>query len=368
MNVETRVDCEQATALMAAVLRNGESVEAEYPLVFGGEAQGRVVVVEEDGEVRSTCAILCRTLVTPKATFKVGMIGSVSTDPEYRGRGLATQLLEKAEEELRLEGCLFSLLWADSEEFYLKRGYQRMGSEVDFVVGAAQLKKLPPADNVRLLEEDDLDQVHGLYARHAEHVERTLHETRAMLDSPGMEVLVHSESDQVTAYACLGRGGDMANVVHEWGGSPEAVAACVHAHLKRRALQGAGSEIYVISPASAVEFHKYFAKLGCASVEGVLGMGKLLDLDKLVELYSWFLGPDGRVRVDQRPAKMSPDGMAGLRVQGPNMALLLSADDAFRALLGPSNDRTDLDYLERALGLRLEALPLTPFVWGLDSI
>ena len=368
MNVETRVDCEHATALMAAVLRGGESVEPEYPLVFGPDGPGRVVVLEEDGEVRSTCAILVRTLVTPMATLRVGMIGSVSTAEEHRGRGYATRLLEQAEEELRREGCLFTMLWADSEDFYVRRGYQRIGSEVDIVVGAEQLKKLPPADNVRLLEEDDLDHLYVLYSRHTERVERSSHEMRAMFDAPGMETLVHCESDQVTAYACLGRGGDMQNVIHEWGGSPEGVAACVHAHLKRRALQGGGTELYVISPASAAEFHRYFAKLGCASATGILGMGKLLDLQRLVELYSWFLGPDGQVRVDERPAKLSASGQAGLRIQGPNMALLLAAEDAFRTLLSPACSRTDLDYLERALGLKLDALPLTPFIWGLDSI
>ena len=69
-----------------------------------------------------------------------------------------------------------------------------------------------------------------------------------------------------------------------------------------------------------------------------------------------------------RPAKLSPDGRPGLRVQGPNMALLIGADDAFRALFAPAGETGDLDYLRRALGLPLAGLPLTPFVWGLDSI
>ena len=353
---------------MATVLREGKSVEAEYPLVFGDGACGRVVVVEEEGEVRSTCAILPRTLIMPHASIRVGMIGSVSTDSKFRGRGLATRLLERAEDELRAEGCLFSLLWADSEGFYAKRGYQRIGSEMDFVIGESVLNKLPSNDGVRLFEEQDFAQIHGLYTRHPEHVERTSTETKAMLDSPGMEVLVQEKGDQIVAYTCLGRGDDMSNVVHEWAGVMDAVGSCIHAHMQRRALQGLPRELYLIAPTSASDFHKYLSKLGAKSAPGVLGMGKLLDLERLVELYAWFLGPDGRVRVDQRPAKLSPDGLPGLRIQGPNMALLLSADDAFRALLCPAGEQQELDYLKRALGLKLKGLPLTPFVWGLDSI
>ncbi len=349
-------------------MRAGAPLDAEYPLVFGSEAPGRIVVVEEEGEVRSTCAVLVRDLVTPRASLRVGMIGSVSTDPDFRGRGLATKALLAAEELLKQEGCLFSLLWADSEEFYLKRGYQRIGSEIDFAIGAEHLKQLPMSAGVRIYEPEDARQVHSLYVRHPERVERSQSETASLLTTPGMEVLVNEDSGQIHAYTCLGRGGDMGNVIHEWGGTPESVGACIHAHMKRRALKGESGDLYFIAPASAVELSEYLTNLGAASAPGVLGMGKLLDLHKMIELYSWFMGPDGGVRVDERPSKLSKDGEPGLRIQGPNMALLLSANDAFRALFSPAGDRSELNYLQRALGLDLEGMPMTPFVWGLDSI
>ena len=375
MKVKTREECGQASALMASVLRPSAlvdgvdaSFESEYPLVFGEDAPGRIVVVEEEGGVRSTCAILARDLVTPDARIRIGMIGSVSTDSEYRGRGLASRVLEAAEQQLREEGCLFSLLWADEEEFYQKRGYQRIGTEVDFVMLPEQIKQHSVSEQVRILEPGDGSYVHGLYARHPERVERTLRETEALLETPGMEVLVCENAGQVVAYTCLGRGGDMSNVIHEWGGSAEHVIACIQAHMKRRAMKGEVGELYLIVPPSAEELCTQLTSLGCQSAPGVLGMGKLLDLNKLVELYSWFVGPDGGVRVDQRPARHSSSGMPGIRIQGPSMALLLGGEDAFRTMFGPASDRKDLEYLQRALGLDLERIPIKPFVWGLDSI
>lgn len=353
---------------MSNVMRSGEPVDVEYPLVFGPHGSGRVIVVEEQGEVLSTCAVLVRELVTPNANIRVGMIGSVSTDPEHRGRGLATSALKAAEEYCLQDGCLFTLLWADSEEFYLKRGYQRIGSEVDFAIGSEQLQKLPSCDGVRLFTADDVQQVHSLYIRHPERVERTPEETAALLDTPGMEVLVNEDSGQIHAYTCLGRGGDMGNVIHEWGGAADSVAGCMNAHLKRQALKGQSGDLYLITPPSAIEMHECLTAVGALSSPGVLGMGKLLDLSCLVELYSWFLGPDGDVRVDERASELSPTGEAGLRIQGPEKALLLSADDAFRTLFSPASDDAELNALRTELGLELEGLPITPFVWGLDSI
>ena len=221
MNVAVTQQDACALELMERVLRNGNSLAPEYPLVFGDEAPGRLVVCEENGEVRSTCAILDRDLVTAHASIRAGMIGSVSTHPDHRGKGYASRVLDQAEDELRESGCMFSLLWADDPAFYAKRGYVEIGAENDFLLDVSSLSKLPPCDDVRPIEERDIQQVHSLYARHPERVERTAQETASLIFSPGMEVLVRENAGQVVGYSCLGRGDDMRGVIHEWGGRPE---------------------------------------------------------------------------------------------------------------------------------------------------
>ena len=368
MNVMVRDQNTSAIELMEMVLREGAPICSEYPLVFGEDSPGRIITVEEEGEVRSTCAVLVRDLITPQVSFKVGLIGSVSTHPDHRGKGLATRVLAAAEEELRAAGCLFSLLWADEPAFYEGRGYQQIGTEVDYVIGPKALKKFPSSDEVRPADSKDLMGVHTLYMRHDQRIERTPGETECLMATPGMELLVKEDAGEIVAYTCMGRGEDMKGVVHEWAGAPEHVAACLHGHLRRRAIQGDSSEIFLIAPADATGLKKTLGKLGARSALGVLGMGKLLNLQKLVDIYAWFLGPDGDVRVDQRPAQLREDGQPGLRIQGPNMALLFEAEEAFRILFSPRGEDKDVKYLRRALGLKLDTLPLKPFVWGLDSI
>jgi hypothetical protein len=59
----------------------------EYPLVFDPAFDGRVLALEENGHVRSACALLVRDFLGGKTRTRVGMIGSVSTDPDWRGCG-----------------------------------------------------------------------------------------------------------------------------------------------------------------------------------------------------------------------------------------------------------------------------------------
>ncbi|MEM7518028.1 MAG: GNAT family N-acetyltransferase, partial [Planctomycetota bacterium] len=122
MDITIKDACSNAQSLMERVMRDGESLEPEYPLIFREEMAGRVVSVEAKGKVRSACGILARDLLMPTAKLRAGMIGSVSTDPDHRRQGLASRLLDAAEDGLREEGCLFALLWADDPVFYEKRG------------------------------------------------------------------------------------------------------------------------------------------------------------------------------------------------------------------------------------------------------
>jgi hypothetical protein len=57
-----------ARALMGRVLRDGRDLGSEYPLVFGEQSAATIVVDEQDGAVRSTCAILPRSSLAANAS------------------------------------------------------------------------------------------------------------------------------------------------------------------------------------------------------------------------------------------------------------------------------------------------------------
>ena len=79
---------------MRTVLRGGDPIADEFPLVFRPEFPGRVVTLEESGSgVLATCAILVREARVGETRFRIGLIGSVATDSEHRGRRHASRVL-----------------------------------------------------------------------------------------------------------------------------------------------------------------------------------------------------------------------------------------------------------------------------------
>ena len=361
-----------AQALLERVFEN-PVLAAEYPLVFGPEASGETIELSaaecglesrDDHEPRAACAILVRELRLGERRIRAGLIGSVATDPACRGLGLGTRLLAKAEEALRARGCLFALLWANDARFYLARGYVPFGVECDYLLVAELAHALPETGGVRAMRPDDAPFLQRLYLRHAERVERTLDETRALLAVPGMLTLVReraavpAQPALPVAYACLGRGHDLTDVVHEWGGEPEDVLALLRGHLERRFPAGEAGALFLMAPPSAGELGYRLLKLGAVSKRGILGLGKLLDLEAAAELLGSVIGSQ---------ASVTRAGST-LAVRGPRAATELDGEMLQALLFGGPEVGDEARALLARLGLERVRLPLEPFVFGLDSI
>ncbi|HEX6885515.1 MAG TPA: GNAT family N-acetyltransferase [Planctomycetota bacterium] len=341
-----------------------EALAREYPLVFDARFDGATVELEEEGAPRAACTILVREFVVGGERLRGGLIGSVATDPAWRGRGLATRLLARAEEELRARGCLFALLWATDPRFYLARGYAPLGGERDFLLVSELTASLPEPSGVRALRPEDVPVLHRLHARHPSRVERSLEEFRALLDVPGMLTLVRERRAHPAhpplpvAYACLGRGRDLADTLHDWAGAPEDVLALVRAHLERRFPEGATGALFLMAPLDAHELAYRLVRLGAVTRPGILGLGKLLDLPAASALLGAALGS---------PAAVAFDG-AHTRLRGPTAAADLEPETLQALLFGAPDVAEEARGLLARLGFAPRALPLEPFAFGLDSI
>ena len=351
-----------ALAFLERVLSN-HALAAEYPLVFDERFDGETIELVEGGEVRAACAIVAREFRIGARIVRGGLIGSVATDPAWRRRGLATRCLSRAEDALLARGCTFALLWADDAGFYLERGYAPFGSECDFMLVSELAHELPEPSGVRELRAGDEPFLHRLHARHPEGVERTPEETRALLGVPGMLTLVRerpgapSHPPLPVAYACLGRGRDLTDAIHEWGGETEDVLALLRAHLERRFPSREPGALFLMAPPSAGDLGYRLLKLGAVSKRGILGLGKLLDPRAASDLAGAVLGEgaaawsEGRLllRGPHSTAELDVDGLQALLFGGPEV------HDEARALLA-------------RLGFERVRLPLEPFAFGLDSI
>ncbi len=352
-----------ALDLLRRVLRNRAEFAAEYPLVFRSGFPGRLLALGERGEARSACALIARDFhLAGGLVLRGGLVGSVATDPAWRNRGLASRLLHEAEAALSAEGCAFALLWANDPDFYLRRGYCPIGVEHDFVVEGSVARALPRAEGVRELAPGDAAAVHRLYAAHPVRVGRAPEETEALLGCPGMRTLVLERAGAVVAYACLGHGADLRDVVHEWGGAAEDVLALVREQFERRFARAEPGRLYVMAPPGAQELRRGFAAAGAEPYLGFLGLAKLLDRGAVVRFLDERLRPEGGLSLAE-----TPEGTRYL-IRGPARESWID-DDAVLALLFPVSEvREKVEELLVDFGLAPGRLPLEPFAWGLDSI
>ena len=353
-----------ARALMQRVLGGGDDLARESPLAFDERFEGEIVALEEAGAVRSACAILPRDFVCGGATVRIGLIGSVATDPAWRRRGLMTRLLDLAEARLAERGCALALLWAEEPAVYASRGYVPIGHEVDYWADPPLFAGLPASARVRPAEAADAASIHALYENHAQRVCRTGAETRALLACPAMDVLVLCDAAGAPrAYACAGRGRDLANVVHEWSGAPDDVLALVGAHQRARLARGLEPDLVLMAPSEAAPLHALLGALGARRFDGILGLAKPLDPHWLAER----LAHSAQVPLAIGVAR-GLDGERALCYASPSGRRELALSAVLQALFPPGGDLGAYHYVTDALRTQLRGAPLRPFAWGLDSI
>lgn len=81
-------------------------------------------VCEEDGRIVSAVQVVERSVYIGSAELVMGGIGNVATDPDYRGRGLNTQLLKDIIRVMKREGMDFSVLFTGIHDFYARLGWR----------------------------------------------------------------------------------------------------------------------------------------------------------------------------------------------------------------------------------------------------
>lgn len=359
------IDPKAAALELFERVHGARGLAAEYPLVFDDACAGEVIGVGEEGELHSACTLLARDLVTPGRTTRVGLIGSVSTDERFRQQGLATNVLVQAEARLVTLGAVLAFLWADDPEFYLVRGYAPVGMEVDFRLEPDCRTKLPAPKGARRMRPQDAEAIHALYERHPARTARTLAETRALLAIPGMETLVLERDGAVVGYACSGRGRDLRDTIHEWGGETAHVLALVRAHLERRFGEGmsdASGCLFLMAPGHEDRLAEHVEAAGAVRAEGILALGRILDPAAAAGLLAELLGPGADVRLGT-----SERGPL-FRIRGPKDEGELDETGVLALLLGSGEVRPQVaDFVQR-FGFTGASLPLDPFLFGLDSI
>jgi predicted N-acetyltransferase YhbS len=202
-------------------------VQHTWPQLYRSDGDGRSFVVADGDELRSHCAVRYATLHTTNGIERVALLGSVCTDPDHRGQGLASAVLAAA---LRaIDGDVrHCLLWAEQPALYARLGFRDGAPD-----GCVAIARRPhsPLDGVRAATVADHAALHALHAANPLRVDRSPHAMSRLLTTPGVATLVLERNGAIAAYACCGKGADLRDHWHELGGADADVAVLLAAAL-----------------------------------------------------------------------------------------------------------------------------------------
>lgn len=321
--------------------RHKHSIAQEFPALFGDYPGGQSLYIERDGVVVSHVGFVVREFQNPHFRLRVGLIGSVATSHPFRGMGMASTLLRGAIQELRHKGCTIILLWSENADFYLPLGFHKAGREIDFRFDPQSIPEMDLAPRP-LNPEKDIEGVWRLYQRHSAKVDRSLEEMKRLCRIPETKMYVTEVAGNVTSYLAINKGADFTGYIHEWGGDPS--------HLQKN-IAYCQKHFFPEKQLTLIAPHDYeltgFKQIASEKWDGILGLVKVLDRNRLISTYSDYLRKIGTDFKWDRERE-------SIEFEGGKKLVTKTDGELIRTVFGEGT---------------LVTTPVLPlFLWGFDSI
>jgi GNAT superfamily N-acetyltransferase len=192
-----------------------------WPQVYHPLGDARAFGMVDGERLLAHAAVVAVTLVTADGPLPAWFVGSVAIDPTQRRQGLATRLLRDLKARADAGGAAATLLWSRDARLYARAGFAPAGVQHAFTLCVP-----PDAEpaGVRLAVAGDVPALHRLHREKRLRVERTLGEHALLLSAAPMQTVVREVRGVLTAYACLGKGSDLALHWHEVAGDDAQIA------------------------------------------------------------------------------------------------------------------------------------------------
>jgi predicted N-acetyltransferase YhbS len=158
----------ELVSLANAVFRGRRTGDmgGEFPLLFSEGNCDHLRVVREDGRMVAHVGICIRDAVILGARLRVASIGAVCTHPDYRGRGLASELMRDAAAHSLEQGAVLMLI-SGGRGLYHRLGYVSVGRFLVYETGPGAADDAGPDVRLRPMGDDELDVAIGLHQREA---------------------------------------------------------------------------------------------------------------------------------------------------------------------------------------------------------
>lgn len=156
----------------------------------------------------------------------VAIIGAVATHSNYRGGGFGTQVVQHLTNWAEKRGATCVILWSSELEFYRRLGFHSCGEQIRLDLFDFTKDFLP------VEKPENSQQVYSGWNPHLFDLVRKRRGGLALEQEDLSWFTAHKnvkwfycgDPSQPKAYAALGRGIDLKDLVHEWGGDHSALA------------------------------------------------------------------------------------------------------------------------------------------------
>ncbi len=170
----------------------------------------QVYVVEEDGGIRATAAVLPLEVFMDGRPLAMGGVAAVATHPAYRRRGYAGQLMRAALGGMRERGAHLSMLHPFAHAFYRRFGWELTTEAIRYRLKPTDLPASPEQEHLRAYRDEDLPRMMALLEEEASKyplcVRRGESCWRRALEREGTEVAVYETEGSVEGYVLYGYG------------------------------------------------------------------------------------------------------------------------------------------------------------------
>lgn len=356
-------------------LRGGRPgrLASEYPLLFEGSASVNPLTLWAERTPIAFCTLWAVQFRIGAHRLRTGLISLVYTDPAHRGQGHASRLVRAAIDRAAALDLGLLLLWSDLDALYASLGFSEAGHEsllvLDLPTVRRALERERPDDVVRVERATPADwpEIERLRCHRTCQLELDPGELGRARSIPDIDVRVARGPEGVRGFAMRGRGDDLAEVVHEWGGDAGAALFCCESLLL--AFEP-GNELFLMTPSDHDTLSWMLRQAGARRVRKSLAWMRIASPGAFAQDLSAMLPGLSGLAIEVGAAEPGATGTVQLRTaRGESSIEPVRLFDALFGSARPESPEALLRALEPALGpAACHHLPIPLFVWGLESI
>lgn len=173
------------TELVDTVFRNSRNLlptmGPEYPLHLAPENAANLWIMLDNGRPVSHYGVTLYTWLTAGCAIPIAAVGAVATDLEYRGQGLATQIMQACEVALQAQGIVLELI-SGTRGLYRRNNAIPAGEDLLFTLDyPSETQEQAGEYHIRSYSQQDFRWIQATYQQEPARYLRTPEEWRKLL-------------------------------------------------------------------------------------------------------------------------------------------------------------------------------------------